>query len=248
MLVGASAASAAANSYAGTNFTFQGGAGSKAKPVGVGFSEILQAKNNDATKTAAVLTHIKIKIYGLVSNAKKFPTCSGSQMVAQKSDSFCPAKSKFAAGLVNSFLGGKDLNASTATPCNPNLDVFHAGGNKLWFFFTTKTATQCNGLTTGATAPYPGTVSQQGKFEVTDVPLPTDISTQVANVPGLYGSLVKQQLKWFKVSTKVKGKTVFNNVSTGCLKGKRPWSVTFTSVTPDTGAVETQTVSGKAGC
>jgi hypothetical protein len=249
MLVGATAAFALTNTYAGTNFgSFKGGAGTKSKPVGVSFKQTLLAKNNDPSKAAAVLTHITTKVYGLVSNAKSFPTCNGPQMVAKHSDSFCPAKSKFAAGLVNSWLGGKDLTLSTATACNPNLDVFNAGKNKLWFFFTTHSATQCNGLTTGATAPYLGTVSNKGGFQVTDIPLPADISTQVANVPGLYGSLVKEQLSWFKVSTKVKGKTVFNNVSTGCKSGKRPWSVTYTTLTPSTGATETATVSGSAPC
>jgi hypothetical protein len=249
MLIGATAAIAASsNDYSGTAFTFSKGAGTKANPVGVSFSEVLKAKNVDSTKVASVLTNIKVKIYGIVSNTKNFPTCDGAKMVAQKSDTFCPAKSKFATGLVNSFLGNPTLDASKATPCNPNLDVFNAGGNKLWFFFTTHSATQCNGLTTGATAPYPGFVSAQGKYMVLNVPLPKDISTQVANVPNLYGSLVKQTLQFAKVSTKVKGKTVFNNASVGCLNGKRPWSVTYTD-TPDGGTTfETSTVTGSAKC
>jgi hypothetical protein len=248
MLAGATAASAATNSYVGTNYSFKGGAGSKKKPVGVSFKETLAAKNTDATKAAAVLTHITVRIYGLASNANSFPTCSGPQMVARHSDSFCPAKSKFASGLAHVWLGGKDLLLSKATACNPNLDVFNAGRNKLWFFFTTHSSLQCNGLTTGATAPYVGTLSQRGGFRVLDITLPPDVSTQVANVPGLFGSLVREQLNWFKVSTKVKGKTVYNNVSTGCKSGKRPWSVTYTSLTPATRAVEIQTIKGSAPC
>lgn len=248
MLAGATAASAADNSYVGTNISVKGGAGSKKNPVGVSIKENLSVKNNNPTLAAAVLTHITVKIYGLVSNTKSFPTCSGPQMIARHSDSFCPAKSKFAAGLVNSWLGGKDLTLSKATACNPNLDVFNAGRSKVWFFFTTHSSLQCNGLTTGATAPWLGTVSYKAGFRVLDIPLPADISTQVANIPGLYGSLVKQQLNWFKVSTKVKGKTVFDNVSTGCKSGKRPWSVTYTSLTPSTGAKQTQTFSGSAKC
>ena len=249
MLIGATAAIAAnSNNYTGTTMTFSKGAGTKAKPVGVGFKQVLQAKNTDSTKVAAVLTHITVKIYGLVSNAKSFPTCDGAQMVTRASDTFCPAKSKFAAGLVNSFLGPPTLATATAQHCDPNLDVFNAGHSKLWFFFTTHSATQCIGLLTGATAPYLGTVSQQGKYQVTDIPLPKDISTEVANNPNLYGSLVKEQLQWFKISTKVKGKTVFNNVSTGCLHGKRPWSIKYTA-TADGGATsETQTVTGSAKC
>ena len=54
----------------------------------------------------------------------------------------------------------------------------------------------------------PRHVSQQGKFQVTNIPLPADISTKVANKPNFYGSLIKETLNWSKVSIKVKGKTV----------------------------------------
>jgi hypothetical protein len=246
-LVGASAAYAAFNTYNGTNLAFSKGAGSKAKPLGVGFKETLAAKNVDTTKAAAVLTHITVKIYGLVSNAKDFPTCSGSKMVAQKSDSFCPKGSKFATGLVNSLLGDPSLTLSNRVKCNPNLDVFNAGHSKLWFFFTTHSTSQCAGLTTGATAPYLGTVSEKGKFQVTDIPLPADISTRVANQPNFYGSLIHETLTWAKLSTKVKGKTVFNNQSVGCLKGKRPWSVTYTSTTNGSNK-DVSTFKGSSPC
>ena len=53
----------------------------------------------------------------------------------------------------------------------------------------------------------------------------------MANQPNFYGSLIKETLNWSKVSIKVKGKTVFNNVSVGCQNGKRPWSITYTSTT-----------------
>ena len=86
-----------------------------------------------------------------------------------------------------------------------------------------------------------------GKFQVTDIPLPADISTRVANQPDFYGSLIKETLNWAKLSTKVKGKTVYNNVSIGCLKGKRPWSITFTATTNGSNK-ETQTVNGSSKC
>ncbi len=247
-LAGATAAYAAgANTYAGTNMTFSKGAGSKSKPVGVSFKQTLQAKNTDPTKAAAVLVHIRVKMYGLVSNSKSFPTCSNTKMLALKSDSFCPKASKFATGLVHSLLGDPTLALSNRVKCNPNLDVFNAGKGKLWFFFTTHSAIQCAGLTTGQTAPYPGTISQQGKYQVTDIPLPADISTRVANQPNFYGSLITETLNWAKVSTKVKGKTIYNNVSVGCLKGKRPWSVTYTATTNGTDK-QTSTVTGSSKC
>jgi hypothetical protein len=246
MLVGATAAYAAINTYGGTTMSFSKGVGSKSKPVAVSFKQSLQAKNTDASKAAAVLIDIKTKIYGLVANGKPFPTCSNTKMESLKSDSFCPAKSKFATGTVNALLGDPTLAMSNRIKCNPNLDVFNAGPGKLWFFFTTTSAIQCAGLTTGTTPPYPGTVKQQGKFEVVDVPLPPDVSTKVANQPNFYGSLIKETLTWFKVTTKVKGKTVGNNLSVGCLKGKRPWSIQFTAITGTT--KETQTFNGSSKC
>lgn len=249
LAVGATAAygATAVNTYSGTNQTFSKGAGTKSKPVGTSFKQTLVANNTDPSKAAAVLVNIKVKIYGLVSNAKQFPTCSATKMVQLKSDSFCPKASKFASGLVNSLLGDPSLSASNRVKCNPNLDVFNAGKGKLWFFFTTHSTLQCAGLTTGSTAPYPGTVSQQGKFQVTNIPLPADISTRVANQPNFYGSLIRETLNWPKVSVKVKGKTVFNNVSVGCQKGKRPWSITYTSTTNGHDR-QTSTVSGSAKC
>jgi hypothetical protein len=247
-LVGATAAYAAvSNTYAGTNMTFSKGVGSKSKPLGVSYKQTLQAKNTDPTLAAAVLVNIRVKMYGLVSNGKSFPTCSPTKMVTLKSDSFCPKASKFASGLVHSLLGNPSLSLSSRVPCNPNLDVFNGGKGKLWFFFTTHSTLQCAGLTTGVTAPYPGTISQQGKYQVTDIPLPPDISTRVANQPNFYGSLITETLNWAKVSTKVKGKTIYNNVSVGCLKGKRPWSVTYTATTNGTDK-QTSTVSGSAKC
>ena len=67
----------------------------------------------------------------------------------------------------------------------------------------------------------------------------------MANQPNFYGSLIKEQLNWLKVTTKVKGKTVCNNVSVGCLKGKRPWSITFTATTNGRDK-EVQTVTGSS--
>jgi hypothetical protein len=247
MLLSAAAAYAAINNYAGTTQTFSKGVGSKSKPVAISFTQTWKSTNTDSSKASAVLLETKTRIYGLVSNAKKFPTCSATKMSALKSDTFCPKASKFATGLVNSLLGDPTLANSTRIKCNPNLDVFNAGGGKLWFFFTTHSTLQCAGLTTGQTAPYPGTVSQQGKFEVLDVPLPPDVSTKVANQPNFYASLIKEQLNWLKVSTKVKGKTIFNNVSVGCQKGKRPWSITFTVTTNGSDRHNT-TVTGSAKC
>ncbi len=249
MLVSATAAYAAGgfNVYTGTGQTFSKGVGSKSKPVGMSFTQTLNAANTDSTKAAAVLTNINVKTYGLVSNASKFPTCDGRKFTTLKSDKQCPKLSKFATGHVQSLLGDPTLSKSNRTPCNPDLDVFNAGKGKLWFFFTTKSANQCAGLTTGATAPYQGTVKQQGKFQIVNIPLPPDISTRVAFQPNFYGSLIHETLAWAKLKTKVKGKTVYNNVSVGCVKGKRPWTVTYTSTTNGSNK-SVQSISGSAKC
>ena len=88
----------AANNYTGTTMSFSKGAGSPKKPVAVGFKQTLVANNTDSTKAAEVLVNIKTSIYGLKSNASKFPTCSATKIAALKSDTFCPKKSKFAHG------------------------------------------------------------------------------------------------------------------------------------------------------
>jgi hypothetical protein len=249
LLVGATTAYAATaiNDYSGSNLTFSKGVGTAKKPVGISFKQDYHAKNLDSSKAAFVLVDITTKIYGVKSNAKSFPTCSATQMVAQHSDSFCPSKSKFAAGTVDAFLGDPSLAMSTRIPCHPALDVFNAGGNKLWFFFVTTATRQCAGLTTGATPPYPGFVKQQGKWQVTDVPLPPVVSTKVANQTNFYGSLTHEVLNWSKVSTKVKGKTVYNNVSFACQKGKRPYEIDFTAIDGN-GKKVTQKVTGSAKC
>jgi hypothetical protein len=243
---GAAYAAAQANNYKGTKLTFSKGSGSAKKPVAIGFNETLQATNNDSTMVAAVLTNINLKIYGLKSNAKYFPTCSGAKILAMKSDAFCPKKSKFASGEVNSLVGSHSLDKSKASPCHPNLHVFNAGHGKLWFFFTTDAKHYCFSLPTGATAPWAGFVSQQGKWQLIKVPLPADISTNVAGLH-LYGSLIKQVLNWYKLTTKHKGKTVGNNASVGCLHGKRPWSVTYTATTNGHDR-QVSTVKGSAKC
>ena len=77
LALGATAAYAAFNTYAGTNITYSSkGAGTQAKPVGISFKQTLQANNTNPSLAAAVLTHITVKQYGLVSNAGQFPTCS----------------------------------------------------------------------------------------------------------------------------------------------------------------------------
>ncbi len=78
-----------------------------------------------------------------------------------------------------------------------------------------------------------------GKNMVTDMPVPPDVSLP-ANIPGLYGSLIRERLTYQKLTKKVKGKTVGYNESFACKSGKRPYSVAFTA--EPAGQSQTKTV------
>jgi hypothetical protein len=259
VLVGAAAAYAAFNNYAGSGVSFSpSGAGTPASPKNVNMTEVLKA-NAPSGQRAAPLTNIKLVIYGLKTNGGKFPTCTDSQITANpaKYEQACPKGSQIAQGPVHSLLGPASNSSSAtppATPCNPYLKVYNGGQGTQVFFFTTSphAAPQytCAGLPTGATAPYDGHISKQGKNWVLNVPLPPDISNKVANQPGLYGSLITETLFPVSETTKVKGKSVGYMQSVGCKGHKRPFSITFTaqSYPANGGNSETQTVSGNAKC
>jgi hypothetical protein len=269
VLVGAGAAYASLNTYTAA-ITGVAKGGTPSKPVPTGYTETLTAANTTGGDRAGVLINIKTTIYGLKADFKDFPTCSTTKILTgPKFNGNCPTKSFIATGSVNSMIGGcppvNGVPAVCADPlqgsgfaCNPGLSVYNGGGGTEWFFFFANAAHSCGPLKTGATAPYPGKVSYSGKNMVINVPLPPDVSTEVANTPGLYGSLIKQVLKITSQSTKVHGKTVHSLVSIGCLHGKRPWSVAFTAVQPTAhagnpitytnGPPETKTVSGFAKC
>jgi hypothetical protein len=246
VLAGAAVAYASTlNNYTATVSVSPTAAGTPAKPVTVGFTEKLGAANATSGKVAAVLVNIKTTIYGLITNASKFPTCSSAQILTPpKYDGNCPAGSEVATGAVHAEIGGPTLAQGMAIACNPGLDVWNGGGGKAWYFFTAKSATQCGGLTTGQTAPYPGTMMVVGKNLVLNVPLPPDVSTKVANHANLYGSLSGETLTIKKAT--YKGKPLIASV--GCKGGKRPFSVSFTAVPSAGAAGVTQTVSGSGKC
>jgi hypothetical protein len=249
VLVGASVAYAATlNNYTATVAFTSSKPGTPKKPVAIGYTEQLGASNATPGKVAAPLVDIKTTVYGLVSNLKDFKTCSYATILkGPKFNANCPKGSEVATGAVVSALGGPALTAP-GTSCKPDLAVYNAGGGKEWFFFTAASATQCGGLTTGQTAPYPGTVKQSGKNLVIDVPLPSFVSTAVAGHTGLYGSLIHETLKIGVLSTKVKGKTVYSQASVACKGNKRPYSVAFTAVPAAGSPGVTVTKTGSAKC
>lgn len=245
MLIGASVAYAAFfNNYQGTKLIFAPKvAGSKAHPAGIGETDILTASAPTGDR-AAPLTDIKTTIYGVITNGGKLPKCTGQMIEAAGSargyDKACPKGSLIASGPVHSELGpGNNPQASAGTACNPFLHVYNGGANTQVFFFTTNAQHQCAGLVTGQTAPYNGHISRSGQNWTINVPLPPDISTKVANQPGLYGSLITQTLDYLK------GTHYMDSIA--CKAGKRPYSITYTD-TNYNGGSSTQTVKGTDKC
>jgi hypothetical protein len=248
LIGGAIAYGATLNTYTAKLSFTSSKPGSPTKPVPIGYTETLGAANGTAGKVAAPLVDIKTTIYGLRSNLGDFKTCPFSTIIkGPKFNTACPKGSEVASGHVTAALGGPDLTAP-GTPCAPDLAVYNAGGGKEWFFFTTSSATQCAGLATGSTQPYPGHVKQAGKNLVIDVPLPSFVSTMVAGQTNFYGSLQKEVLKVTPMTTKVKGKTVGATEAVACKGGKRPWSVAFTAVPVAGAAGQTATQSGSSKC
>jgi hypothetical protein len=254
-LVGAAAAYAAGtffNTYKGSKVTLAPKVvGSKAHPIPVGLTEILKANSTTSGDRAAPLKDIKTTIYGVVSNGGKLPVCTDKMILSAGAshgyDKACPKGSLIAQGPVHSLLGPfNDPSTGKAFACNPFLHVYNGGKSTQVFFFTVDASHTCGPLVTGQTAPYDGHISKKGANWVLNVPLPPDISTQVANTPGLYGSLISQTLIYAK-STKVKGKTLHYMDSVACKGKKRPYSLQFTAQDYN-GGDETQTVKGTDKC
>jgi hypothetical protein len=240
---------AAFNTYSAKLTFSPSKAGSQSKASPLAFTENLGAKGTGGNR-AAPLVDIKTTIYGIRTNAGKFPTCSASKITSNpaKWDKACPKGSLVATGPVHALLGPAAVLNATGSPCNPFLHVYNGGGGKLVFFFVIiPPKYTCATLQTGASAPYIGHVKQVGKNLVTDVPLPPDVSTKAGGLTGVYGSLITEALTFKKLTKKVKGKTVGFNESFACKKGKRPYVVQYTSV--EGGVRETpQIVHGSAKC
>jgi hypothetical protein len=247
VLVGAAAAYAAYNNYTGTSVKFSpNAAGTKKKPVGLGESVTLKSTAPSGDRSAP-LKDIKFTIYGVKLDAGKLPVCSDAKIESNKTNPLggCSAGSRIGNGSTTALLGPASDQSAPGTPCSPRINVFNGGPNTQVFYFYTTSATQCGGLTTGATAPFDAHISYKGGNAIIDIPQPPDISTKVAGQPGLYGSLISQTVVYPKT---VNGKGYM--VGIGCKGGKRPWSVTYTSqdYPAEGSAVETSTISGNAPC
>ncbi len=243
VLVGATGAYAAYNTYAGTTTKVSKGVGTPKKPVGLSMVQTLNASAPSGER-AAPLTNIKTTLYGVKLDAGKLPVCTDAKILQNKISptGACPKGSLIATGSVQARLGSGSDNMSPGTPCNPHLNVFNGGPNRQVFYFFTKSAMDCGGLATGSTAPFDGHISYKNGSVVVNIPQPTDISTKVAGQPNLFSSLVHEVLSYPKT---VAGKGYM--VGVGCKAHKRPWTATFTSHTY-TGGSETSMVSGTTAC
>ncbi|MFZ1996089.1 MAG: hypothetical protein WAU75_18400 [Solirubrobacteraceae bacterium] len=253
VLVAATAAYAALNTYTATLKFSPKAAGTAAKPAPVSYTQDIKASSAVAGNRTAVLTDITTKIYGLKADGKDFPTCSASKISAAGDDTTCPKGALVATGFITATVGAATDFTKPGQPCDPLLHVWNSGQGSLTFFFVDQAPNHLclNGnLKTGQVGPYPATYKTQGKYLVVDVPVPHYVSFPA---PGVAGSLETEHLNWLKVTKKVKGKTVAATASTGCLKGKRPYTTTFKANLPNTttgapGPAEIKTVSGSAPC
>lgn len=251
LLVAGVAYAASINTYTATLKFSSKSAGTAAKPAPVGYAQNIVAKGVGGNRTA-VLTDILTKIYGLKADGKDFPRCSAASISANGDDTKCPKRAMVATGSITATVGSATNFTAAGQACDPLLHVWNSGQGKLTFFFVDQSPNhECLGgnLKTGQVGPYPATYKTKGKYLVVDVPVPHYVSFPA---PGVAGSLETEHLNWLKTTAKVKGKTVAMSASVGCLKGKRPYTTTFTANLPtSTGAPgpnNVTTVKGSAPC
>jgi hypothetical protein len=239
------ATSSPINTYTAPIKFTPGKAGSAKKPVPTGFDLNITAKGTNGNRTAVTLDFLT-KIYGLRVDGKDFPTCSAVKIASLHSDTACPKGALVATGSIVAQLGAKSNFTLPGTNCAPDLHVWNGGQGKLTFFFVVVPPVHvCGGLQTGSTPPYPATYKVQGKYLVTNVPIPAAVDFPVQ---GVAGSLTSEHLTWLKRTTKVKGKTVAAISSVACKRGKRPYSTAIKANLPTTNVTQTATVKGSAKC
>jgi hypothetical protein len=250
LVIAGVAYAASINTYTATLSFSSKKAGTPAKPAPIGFVQKIDAKGTNGNRTA-VLTDILTKIYGLKADGKDFPQCSATKIANAGDDTGCPKGALVATGAITAAVGSATDFTAAGAACDPELHVWNSGQGKLTFFFVDTPTHQCLGgaLRTGQVGPYPATYKNKGKYLVVDVPVPKYVSFPA---PGQAGSLETEHLTWLKSTKKVHGKTVAAIASTACLKGKRPYTTTFTANLPTStgapGSPEVDTVKGSAAC
>jgi hypothetical protein len=245
---GASAAYAATQPYTGGLVFGSKRAGTPAKPVPMPFKLSVKTTTPAGTRPPVQLD-IKVRIYGLKLDGKDFPTCSLNRIASAHNDTVCPKGAEVATGYIHSTLGSSTDFSQAGAACNPALDVWNSGQGKLTYFFVTNTTTHaCLGgaLKTGSTPPYPGTYKEQGKYFVSDVPVPKYIDYPLQ---GLVGSLQYEQLHFTSQTITRKGRTLISQASIGCLNNRRPYSIITTVTGGSAGSAhQVNTISKTAPC
>jgi hypothetical protein len=247
VLAAAAVAAYAASSPDQSTITFSSKkAGTKSKPVPIGWNLSITGSPGPNGERPAISNEFTIKIYGMTVNEKNFPSCSLKTIANAKSDTECPKKALVASGTLEALLGSANDFSAMGEACDPLLDVWNSGQGKLTYYFVTTPTRVCLGgvIKTGDTPPYPGTYSQQGKYFVSVVKVPASINYPVA---GLVGSLQQENLAFKTQSTRVHGKTVLSQTSIACKGSKRPYSVTVVYATPSGGS-HTEVISKSAPC
>lgn len=247
MLVLAGAAFAASlNTYKASVALKENGAGSPKKPVALGLVETLgAAPATPGNANADPLTNITLTLPKVTFHAAGFPVCSVATIAKARNDAKCPARALVATGPVSAALWGPSTPTMKGYACDPVLDVWNAGRGKLTYFFKIPPGHTCAGLSTGAVAPWTGSLREVHGALVNDTPLPPDVSTNAGNI-GLYSSLEAETLTFMKRTETVKHHTFAFLSSVGCVKGSRPFTVTYTATNGTT--KQTSSVKGTAKC
>jgi len=259
------AASTAFNSYTATETFSASPAGSPAHPSPLSFHEVYTAKGNNGHNTAP-LTRVVTKTYGIRTNGAKFPTCTANQINSAGNtrgwNKVCPKGSLIASGPVNSlFVAFNKPTATNPPQCNPWLSIYNGGAKTQVFFFSefpnapsSKYTCLGGAVPTGAAPAYTGRITQPSASNhnvwTVNIPLPASVSTAAGNIPGNYASLVKLDVTYKNLTTKVNGKTIGYTESIGCKNGTRPYSFAFSAQNyqGQTPATATNTVNGTASC
>lgn len=258
--VGAAYAASDFNTYTAT-YTFKPSkAGSVAKPSPYAEHEVWTAHGTNGHQTAP-LKHIVVKTYGIKVDGKDFPVCTASMINsagnAKGWNKVCPKGSQVGGGPTEAALIPSTTPTASGSPCHPYLFVYNGGQGKQTFFYTeTPYApgpqyTCANGaVSTGSAAAYTGTYKNVGKQWIFNLVVPPAESTMAGGLAGVYASLIKLDVQFPKLTKKVKGKTVAYGESFACLKGKRPYSTTFTAQNyqGQSPSTQTTTVKGSAKC
>ncbi len=242
LLTAAGSAFAAIDTYSG-GYSFSGKAGSKSSPAPLNFTQHFSLTAANPGSLTGILNKVTTSISGVKVDATGFPTCSAGHVNGWNKASYasvCPKGSLVASGSIKAQLGTSTQFSPQGLNCDPNLDVWNAGHDKLTFFFETTASAQCLGgqITTGQTPAFTASYKQSGSNLLVTIPVPN----AVTHIGPYLASLSSETLKWR--STTSKGHR--DITSTGC-KGKRHFSYTFSATAPNQPA-ETKTIKGEAAC